>query len=58
MATSSMGQRNSGVNHIPCRRCGKRSYHKVKGECSSCGFGVSPRLRSYAWNKKKFGLKA
>lgn len=50
--TASMGRKNSGVNHIPCRRCGSRSYHKKKGECSSCNYGKSPRRRSYTWNKK------
>jgi large subunit ribosomal protein L37e len=50
--TASMGSKNSGINHIPCRRCGNRSYHKKKGECSSCAYGKSARKRVFSWNKK------
>lgn len=37
---------------IRCRRCGKHSYRVRKKICSSCGFGKSKRMRSYAWQKK------
>ncbi|MEK6812749.1 MAG: 50S ribosomal protein L37e [Nanoarchaeota archaeon] len=51
--TRSQGvKRNKGVLHIRCRRCGKKSYHKIKGVCASCGYGKSARLRKYRWNKK------
>ena len=40
------------ILHIACRRCGSKSYHKKTGECSSCGFGKSSKLRKYNWNKK------
>ncbi|MHC1598004.1 MAG: 50S ribosomal protein L37e [Candidatus Methanofastidiosia archaeon] len=48
--TPSMGKRNSKV-HIRCRRCGRHSYHIRDHRCSSCGFGVSSRMRNYEWNK-------
>jgi len=50
--TASMGKKGRGVNHIICRRCGKRTYHKSKKICASCGFGKTPTLRKYNWNKK------
>jgi len=50
--TAAMGNKNSGVNHIMCRRCGKRTYHKSHKVCSSCGFGKTAKLRRYNWNKK------
>jgi large subunit ribosomal protein L37e len=50
--TPSKGPRNKVV-HARCRRCGKNSYHIRQKACSSCGFGKSSRLRSYAWINKK-----
>ncbi len=50
--TAAMGSKNSGVNHIICRRCGNRSYHKSHNVCSSCGYGKSAKLRTYSWLKK------
>ena len=50
--TASMGKKSGKRNNIRCRRCGKTSYHKVKGECSSCGYGKTAKKRSYAWQKK------
>ena len=50
--TAAMGRKNKGSNHIPCRRCGKKAFHKKTGICASCGFGSGPSLRKYAWNKK------
>ncbi|MBS3128717.1 50S ribosomal protein L37e [Candidatus Woesearchaeota archaeon] len=50
--TSSHGKKTGKKTHIPCRRCGGYSYHCRNGVCSSCGYGKSPRLRSYAWQKK------
>ena len=47
-----MGRKTGKKTHILCRRCGKRTYHARKKTCSSCGFGTSARLRSYAWQKK------
>ncbi|MBU1203704.1 MAG: 50S ribosomal protein L37e, partial [Nanoarchaeota archaeon] len=38
-------------NFIRCRRCGKPAYHIRKKTCSSCGFGKSSKLRTYAWKK-------
>ncbi|MBS3118037.1 50S ribosomal protein L37e [Candidatus Woesearchaeota archaeon] len=49
--TAALGLRK-GRLHIRCRRCGKASYHKKTGICSSCGFGRSSKLRSYEWQKK------
>ncbi len=50
--TPSMGKYNKPV-HIRCRRCGRRSFHKSKKRCASCGF-PDPKWRSYNWiNPKK-----
>ncbi len=51
--TPSMGRKagQSGLVHR-CRRCGKRAYHVRHKACSSCGYGKSSRMRSYAWKKK------
>ncbi|MDD2411092.1 MAG: 50S ribosomal protein L37e [Candidatus Methanomethylophilaceae archaeon] len=49
--TSAKGRHNSNRTHIPCRRCGKRSYHVRKGACASCGYGKTAKLRSYTWAK-------
>ncbi|MCJ7633930.1 50S ribosomal protein L37e [Candidatus Bathyarchaeota archaeon] len=37
---------------IRCRRCGRRSYHVRKSQCSACGFGDSSRIRTYNWQTK------
>ena len=42
--TPSKGKHNKGETHMPCRRCGKRTYHKQKGECASCGYGKSKKI--------------
>lgn len=49
--TAAKGRNNGGKVHIICRRCGKHTYHATRAICSSCGFGKSPRMRSYAWAK-------
>ncbi len=51
--TASMGKKSGKKNMIHCRRCGKRTYHIRKKVCSSCGFGKSPKLRSYKWKRDK-----
>lgn len=43
--TASFGKKSGKHNHIHCRRCGSRSYHKKTGICSSCGYGKSAKLR-------------
>lgn len=50
--TGSQGKRAGKLVTIRCRRCGRSSYHVRKKACSSCGFGKSPKLRSYSWAKK------
>ncbi|RMF54533.1 50S ribosomal protein L37e [Candidatus Woesearchaeota archaeon] len=50
--TPSMGKHSGKKTHIKCRRCGKGTYHMRKKVCSSCGYGKSPKLRSYSWQKK------
>lgn len=50
--TPSKGKMSTGKSHIKCRRCGKKSLHIRKKVCSSCGFGDSPKLRTYSWAKK------
>lgn len=52
--TPSFGKKKKGT-HIPCRRCGKKSYHKKKGVCAACGFGKSAKRRNYSWQNKKDG---
>lgn len=51
--TSSHGKKSGKKSHIRCRRCGKPSYHIRKKKCSSCGYGRSSKIRTYAWLKKK-----
>ncbi|MBW2997084.1 MAG: 50S ribosomal protein L37e [Candidatus Hermodarchaeia archaeon] len=51
--TASMGKRSGKKTHIYCRRCGKHTYHARKKECSSCGYGVSSKLRKYSWNTRR-----
>ncbi len=47
-----MGKKSGKTNMIYCRRCGKRTLHKRKKACASCGYGKSAKLRSYSWQKK------
>ncbi|HKM09832.1 MAG TPA: 50S ribosomal protein L37e [Candidatus Methanomethylophilaceae archaeon] len=49
--TAAQGKRNTKKVHIPCRRCGKSSYHVRKSVCSSCGYGKTAKLRGYNWAK-------
>jgi len=50
--TSSMGKKSGKKTHIRCRRCGEKTYHCRQSTCSSCGYGKSAKMRSYAWKKK------
>ena len=50
--TPSMGKKSGKKSHIPCKRCGKRSYHVKKKRCASCGYGATAKKRKYRWNKK------
>ena len=50
--TASMGKKSGKKTHIICRRCSGHSYHVRKKRCSSCGYGKTSTMRSYAWNKK------
>jgi len=51
--TPSKGKMSRGKTHIVCRRCGKRTYHKSKKECSSCGYGKTSKMRNYNWSKQR-----
>jgi large subunit ribosomal protein L37e len=51
--TSSHGKKSGKKTHIRCRRCGNATYHRSKEKCSSCGYGKSAKIRTYAWMKKK-----
>lgn len=50
--TAAFGKRQKKT-HILCRRCGKKTYHVRKKECSSCGYGKSSKIRKYNWQNKK-----
>jgi len=50
--TPSMGKKSGKKTHFPCKRCGKKSYHKKKRKCSSCGYGETATKRKFNWNKK------
>lgn len=52
--TPSMGKKSGKKTHIRCRRCGAHAYHVKKKKCASCGYGATPFLRKYHWNKKDF----
>ena len=49
--TASMGKKSGKTNFVFCRRCGKKTMHKRKKVCSSCGYGSSARIRKYNWKK-------
>lgn len=49
--TPSMGKRQKST-HIRCRRCGRHSYHKQKGQCAHCGYGVTSKIRKFRWSKR------
>mmetsp|Transcript_97 Transcript_97/g.99 ORF Transcript_97/g.99 Transcript_97/m.99 type:complete len:93 (-) Transcript_97:179-457(-) len=53
--TGSFGKRRN-KSHTLCNRCGRRSLHIQKGECSSCGY-PSARIRKYNWSKKAIRRK-
>jgi len=53
--TGSFGKRRNKT-HTLCRRCGSRSLHIQKGECSSCGY-PSARIRKYNWSVKAIRRK-
>ncbi len=48
-----MGKKSGKRNCIPCRRCGKTSYHKIKSICASCGFGKTAKIKKFAWQSKR-----
>ncbi|MFP4523285.1 MAG: 50S ribosomal protein L37e [Candidatus Nanoarchaeia archaeon] len=50
--TAAFGRRSGKKTHIPCRRCGSRTYHVKKKVCSACGFGKSSKRRTFSWLKK------
>jgi len=55
--TPSFGKRMGKTLHIRCRRCGRRSYNVKKKRCAACGFGESPRIRRYSWQRKNVNRK-
>ncbi len=48
-----MGKKSGKKNFIPCRRCGRKTYHVKKKKCASCGFGRSAKMRKYNWQNKR-----
>lgn len=55
--TASQGLKGRAKLTQRCRRCGRASYHKKKGICSSCGYGKSKKIRKYSWQKKNWNRK-
>ncbi len=53
MGKGTPSRRGGKIVHVICRRCGRHAFHRQKAVCSSCGFGASPRRRSYDWAKLK-----
>ncbi|MEM0128896.1 MAG: 50S ribosomal protein L37e [Thermoplasmata archaeon] len=51
MGKGTPSRRGGKIVHQICRRCGRHAYHRQKGACASCGFGVSARRRGYDWAK-------
>ncbi|MCI4334050.1 MAG: 50S ribosomal protein L37e [Thermoplasmata archaeon] len=51
MGKGTPARRGGKIVHFRCRRCGKHSFHRQKRVCASCGFGDSPRWRSFSWAK-------
>lgn len=49
--TTSFGKHQKRT-HVLCRRCGKKSFHIRKRECSACGFGESPKIKRYEWQTR------
>jgi len=49
--TTSFGKHQKRT-HVLCRRCGKKSYHIRKRECSACGFGESSKIKRYNWQTR------
>ena len=54
--TPSFGKRHK-TRVMPCRRCGRRSYHMRHKTCSACGFGKSTKIRKYSWQTKTANRK-
>lgn len=48
--TQSFGKKHTKV-HCECRRCGRKSMHIQKKQCSGCGF-PSKKMRRYNWAEK------
>ncbi|MCY3413906.1 MAG: 50S ribosomal protein L37e [Candidatus Heimdallarchaeota archaeon] len=51
--TPSLGKHNKKASHQMCRRCGKRSMHRQKNVCASCGFGRTAKRATRSWVKYK-----
>lgn len=48
--TQAFGKKHN-KSHVPCRRCGRSSYHVQKSQCSSCSY-PDTKMRRYQWGKK------
>merc|ERR1711893_25420 len=48
--TSSFGKRHNKT-HTICPRCGRRSFHIQKKQCSACGY-PSAKRRKFNWSEK------
>lgn len=52
--TPAFGRKSGKTRFVQrCRRCGVNSYRVRQKRCSACGYGRSPTMRKYTWNKKK-----
>ncbi len=50
--TPSAGKKKKQTHGV-CRRCGRKSFNRSKGQCSACGFGKTKKLKNESWKNKK-----
>jgi ribosomal protein L37E len=53
MPKGGLGKTGAVKTHAKCPRCGKKSYHIRKKECSSCHYGISKKTKNPPPKKKK-----
>ena len=53
--TTSFGKRHV-KSHSLCKRCGNRSFHNQKKQCSQCGY-PNKKIRKFNWSEKSIRRK-